>query len=282
VTGRYPSYAGMLCQLALFALLAGISYGQTATCGVPAIKPKGGTRVVGGVQATPGSWPWMVMLKEQGDHVCGGSLISEQWVLTAAHCFDGWGSKNAKRWRMLLGKHDKKKNEATQQNLAVSKIIVIPSYDEYTVEADIALVKLASPAKLNDRVRTVCLPSTASQLSVGKMCAVTGWGDTKGTGKARYLNQVSVPVIADTQCSNNRWYGKEFFPGPMFCAGYAAGKKDACTGDSGGPLMCATNGVWTVDGITSWGDDCARARKPGVYTNVRKYVSWIEKTMRSN
>jgi len=95
------------------------------------------------------------------------------------------------------------------------------------------------------------------------------------TGNSTVLNQIHVPIISQSQCSARGWYAGKLTAN-MICAGYPEGRRDSCQGDSGGPLMCRTDGRWRLYGLTSWGEECAAARKPGVYTRVNRYLQWIE------
>lgn len=99
-------------------------------------------------------------------------------------------------------------------------------------------------------------------------CAVVnGWSSV--------LRQAVVPIIAQTQCSQRSFYGS-FLTDNMLCAGYAQGGKDACSGDSGGQLVCSVNGRWWLHGIVSFGRDCGAPKKPGVYTRVTRFIDWIQ------
>lgn len=171
---------------------------------------------------------------------------------------------------------------------AVAQFIKHPSYsaDEHS-SGDIALVQLASPISFNDYMLPVCLPKPGDPLDPGTMCWVTGWGHI-GTNQPLpppfTLQELQVPLIDAETC--NTYYQENSIPGTepvilegMLCAGFQEGKKDACNGDSGGPLVCDINDVWIQAGVVSWGSDCALFKRPGVYTNVSVYISWIQNTM---
>ncbi len=148
-----------------------------------------------------------------------------------------------------------------------------------THDNDIALVKLARSAVLNDYVNTLCLP--ARNITAGLRCEIAGWGATIEHGSASdVLMKAEVPIVDNRTCSHKDVYGKKITRN-MICAGFAAGGVDTCQGDSGGPLICrsledATR--WELQGIASWGRGCGRQRKYGVYAVVRNYLSWVEDT----
>ncbi|XP_003227624.1 trypsin I-P38 [Anolis carolinensis] len=224
-------------------------------------------KIVGGYTCQRGSVPYQVSLNS-GYHFCGGALISNQWVVSAAHCYKS-------RIQVRLGEHSLSLNDGSEQYINSAKIIRHPSYNSRLLDNDIMLIKLSTTANLNSRVTSVSLPSSC--VSTGTQCLISGWGNTlsSGTNYPDTLQCLKAPVLSSTQCQNA-------YPGQitnnMICIGFLEGGKDACQGDSGGPVVC--NGQ--LQGVVSWGIGCAQRGYPGVYTKVCNYVSWIQNTVRSN
>lgn len=244
------------------------------SCGRQAVTPSN-QRIVGGVEAVPHSWPWIVSLQVR-DHFCGGTLIDTRHVLTAAHCITP-GSTN--QIRVIAGLHQRQnQNTGRTQNIGVSRIFMHEQYNTMTQAHDIAILRLSQPVQLNDYVRLVCLPGPDPQESA--TVTVAGWGTTfKNSALAPSLRQVSVKV---TNALASASYGGQFNVQRQIGAGIPyAGGKDSCQGDSGGPLMYNTNGQWYLSGVVSFGTDCALANYPGVYTRVSSYLSWIQSKINS-
>ncbi|CAO2642105.1 Serine protease 27, partial [Lemmus lemmus] len=257
-----------------------------AVCG----RPRASGRIVSGQDAQPGEWPWQVSVRENGEHVCGGSLIAEDWVLTAAHCFSQDQSLSA--YTVMLGTISSYPEANEPKELrAVAQCIKPSSYSEDEHGGgDIALVQLASSISFNDYILPVCLPKPGDALGTGTQCWVTGWGNTAINRPLQppfTLQELEVPLIDTQTC--NAYYQENSVSSPepvisedMLCAGFVEGGKDACNGDSGGPLVCDIDGVWIQAGVVSWGTECALPKRPGVYTNVSVYTSWITNTDSSN
>lgn len=245
-----------------------------AECGISDIMPKVYSRIVGGVEATPHSWPWQVSVKYSGHnwrHWCGASILYPHWVITAAHCVHGYGP--ASNFRIVLGEHNQLVNEGTEKELSIKEIIIHEKYDSDTNDNDIALFRLPEDVQFNRYIKPICLPKEDVDANV--LCITTGWGDTKSTGNESLLNQVYVPVVSRIQCNEPNWYAGQLTDN-MICAGYPEGRKDSCQGDSGGPMVCLTEGRWKLLGLTSWGYDCALSNHPGIYTRVTRYLGWIQ------
>ncbi|XP_069823943.1 chymotrypsinogen 2-like [Dendropsophus ebraccatus] len=255
-----------LWLLSCFVLLGG-SYG----CGVPSIKPviSGYARVVNGEDAVSGSWPWQVSLQViSGNHYCGGSLISDLWVVTAAHCEVSTSD------HVVLGEYDLSSNAEPIQTKSIARVFEHPGFSFLTGVNDIALVKLSSPATITARVSPVCIAASADVFSAGERCVTTGWGDTDGkTGTSpSKLQQVALPIVTNTDCQ--RYFEIEI---NMICAG--ASGASSCMGDSGGPLVCQRNGAWTLAGIVSFGSPTCSPSSPGVYARVTSLRSWLDQTI---
>ncbi|XP_061221474.1 trypsin I-P38-like [Neopsephotus bourkii] len=221
-------------------------------------------KIVGGYTCAANSVPFQVSLNN-GYHFCGGALINSQWVVSAAHCYKY-------SMQVHLGKHNLALKESTQQVIRAAKIIRHSDFNSDTLDNDIMLIKLATPAQLNAAVQTVALPTRC--VTAGTECLISGWGNTRSSGSAYpdTLQCLKAPVLSSSACSRA-------YPGDitsnMICVGFLEGGKDSCQGDSGGPVVC--NGQ--LQGIVSWGLGCAQKGYPGVYTKVCNYVSWIRATM---
>ncbi|XP_042160822.1 trypsin-3-like [Oncorhynchus tshawytscha] len=177
--------------------------------------------------------------------------------------------------QVRLGEHDITVNEGTEQFIDSVKVIMHPSYNSRNLENDIMLIKLSRPTSLNSYVSTVALHSSCA--NSGTSCLVSGWGNLSGSS-SNYLDTLRCldpPILSSSSC-NSAYPGQ--ITSNMFCAGFMEGGKDSCQGDSGSPVVC--NGQ--LQGVVSWGYGCAQRNKPGVYTKVCNYKSWISSTMSSN
>jgi len=266
-------YRLMVLVIALVSMLGAV--GRVAAN--PADSGMVAPQIVGGSIVTANSLPWQALL-QIGGYMCGGSLIDEEWVLTASHCVEGMTAGQAK---VYLGLHDS--NTLTTaanpylQSKTVSQIIMHASYNASTTDYDIALLKLASPANLTTGVQIIPLATTANNSALytaGTSLTVSGWGTTSSGGAtSRYLRKVNVPVVANASC--NTMYGGGI-TARMMCAGDTVnGGEDSCQGDSGGPLIGQQNGSYVQVGVVSWGNGCAEAAYPGVYTNVANLHAWV-------
>lgn len=245
-------------------------------------------QIVGGTLATVGEFPWQVALMYATNpnpylgQFCGGSLIDPEWVLTAAHCvFDTGGIMTPGEIDVVVGiikLSSGPTTGSTGQRLDVAQIIPHPNYNEITVDSDLALLRLSTPATLDSTVGVIGLvePGNANLANPGVNATISGWGDT--TGNDDYpddLFKVSVPIVSNATCNAPASYNGDITDN-MFCAGLAAGGKDSCQGDSGGPLVVPNGGGWLQAGIVSWGIGCAQPNLYGVYTRVWNFKSWID------
>ncbi|XP_038660369.1 transmembrane protease serine 9-like isoform X2 [Scyliorhinus canicula] len=226
------------------------------------------SRIVGGTDSADGEWPWQVSLRI-GQHICGASIISDRWLVSAAHCF--LENSNPSIWTAYMGSVN------VQMGIArnIKTIIRHPRYHSMTLDFDIAVLELSSPLNFTDYIRPVCLPSRNQVFPVGKSCSITGWGSLYFRGQwPTILQKANVDIIADTIC-NVSYHNA--ITHRMLCAGFLEGGVDSCQGDSGGPLVCLEpGGTWFLVGIVSFGFGCAEANFPGVYARVTALRDWVK------
>ncbi|KAH0628521.1 hypothetical protein JD844_009831 [Phrynosoma platyrhinos] len=211
-------------------------------------------KIVGGYTCQKNSVPYQVSLNA-GYHFCGGSLIHDRWVVSAAHCYKS-------RIQVRLGEHNIMELEGDEQFINSEKVIRHPKYNSWLLDNDIMLIKLEAHAALSSRIAAIPL---------GYECAAAG----TDLNYPDLLQCLNVPILSDEECRNA-------YPGQitdnMICIGNLEGGQDSCQGDSGGPVAC--DGV--LQGIVSWGIGCALPGYPGVYTKVCNYIDWIHETIAAN
>nr|QCT84048.1 serine protease [Haemaphysalis flava] len=229
-------------------------------CGSPVVEPllEDGDRIVGGREAVPHSWPWQPSIQMTGffpsAHFCGGALLRNDLLITAAHCVAG---KRPEDMVVTFGSHNIVEDEAGVQ---IRSVDVIARHNLYVggrhMTHDMAVLKLTLPVNFTDHVRPVCLPGPGETLPLNTTCYATGWGTTRGTGGSFLLKQARLTVRDfDESCSNILTFQPNLRGSHMVCATDDSDVSGPCHGDSGGPLVCrlGSSSNWTLVGMTSQG-----------------------------
>ncbi|XP_043934988.1 trypsin-like isoform X2 [Protopterus annectens] len=226
-------------------------------------------RIINGYECQRHSRPWQVFISFNGNRWCGGSLINQWWIVSAAHCYQ---ANTLLAW---LGDHDVSVQDGTEQYINVAKVIAHPNYNADNLDSDIMLIKLAQPAVLNQYVQTILLPRQC--VAAGTWCIASGWGNliTDGVVYPNALQCLNQPIISDDVC---RSAYPPYFTNNMMCSGFMEGGQSTCQGDSGGPLEC--NGE--LHGVVSWGYQCAMVGHPSVFVKVCRFIDWINNIITYN
>ncbi|XP_077511360.1 chymotrypsinogen A-like [Amblyomma americanum] len=242
---------------------------QNAQCGVPQIPPQldPQDRIYGGSTAVPGSWPWQAGIYTHSYlHFCGGALINDRYVVTAAHCLRSMASKNL---RVHLGSHMRRATDDTEAVYKVEEVCTHPRYNpKNAYSPDIAIIKLRENVTFTQTISPVCLPKHREELPMGSKFYVTGWGSTKRTKKVHKsteLKQAMIKELPRTDCP--------YLNPDVMCASHTFGS--SCFGDSGGPLVHRSNGTWTLFGVVSSGPRICgdAADSPLFFSKVSHYVN---------
>ncbi|XP_037684760.1 enteropeptidase [Choloepus didactylus] len=244
------------------------------SCGeklVAQVRPK----IVGGHDAEEGSWPWLAALYYNGQLLCGASLVSSSWLVSAAHCMYGRNLEPSK-WKAILGLH--MTSNLTSPQIAarlIDQIVINPHYNKRRKDSDIAMLHLQFKVNYTDYIQPICLPEKNQVFPPGSICSIAGWGKVVYQGPtADILQEADVPLLSNKKCQQQM---PEYnITENMVCAGYEEGGIDSCQGDSGGPLICQENNRWFLAGVTSFGYQCARPNRPGVYAWVPGFTEWIQ------
>ncbi|XP_032491111.1 serine protease 55 [Phocoena sinus] len=245
-----------------------------AECGERPVFERGAqySRIIGGMEAEVGEFPWQVSIQARNEHFCGGAIISEWWIVSAAHCL--YSEISPTELRVVLGTNSL--SSPSLEIKGVTSIILHKDFQSLNMDNDISLLLLDTPITFSELKEPICMP-TEPGLSRWHKCWVAGWGQTQ-TGLKQPMEtellKVPMTIVDREKCL------KEFprLTKNMLCAGYENETYDACQGDSGGPLVCTTESgkKWYQVGIISWGKSCGQKNIPGIYTLLENYHSWIK------
>ncbi|XP_073482521.1 mannan-binding lectin serine protease 1 isoform X2 [Aquarana catesbeiana] len=257
-------------------------------CGEPRFSRSKLARIARGSTAKKGISPWIAMFSSAwtGQPFCGGSLIGNKWVITAAHCLHSEVTQEEtsltlstlSSFNITLGKHRTLKKDDSEQVFQAKSLFLHPKYNSSTFQNDIALVELSEQAFLNDYVMPICIPEEVVQPE--DFVVVSGWGKQFLKRLPEALMEIEIPVVAHEMCKAGYLKIGRMLTDDMLCAGLKEGGKDACSGDSGGPMVTFSQhkNYWYLAGIVSWGVGCGDSDRYGVYSNVYKNVDWIKST----
>ncbi|XP_059725646.1 complement factor D-like [Haemorhous mexicanus] len=234
-------------------------------------QPRG--RILRGSEARPHLKPYMASLQLDGQHVCGGFLIAQQWVLSAAHCMEG---TDGKLFQVLLGAHSLTQPEPHKRLYRVRAQFPHPGSNIHNNKDDLLLLQLEEKAELNTDVRVLPFQREDRDVAADTVCEVAGWGTTDHSGsRPDRLQQLERPVISRDVCNHRTRHDGTITPN-MMCTD--SRRKDTCKGDSGGPLVCG--GV--AEGVVTAGSRvCGNYKKPAIYTRIAPYAAWIDRVMAS-
>ncbi|XP_065771764.1 serine protease 38 [Muntiacus reevesi] len=246
-----------------------VAFSRDVACGQRPVQGK----ILGGVDALERKWPWQVSVHYTGFHICGGSIVDEYWILSAAHCFDR--SMNTEAYDIYVGLVDLLVAGNHTQWFEVNKVIIHPTYGLYhPIGGDVALVQLKTRIVFSDAVLPVCIAPpdlTLANLS----CWATGWGSISQEGDtSNKLQEVQLPLVPLYLCQ--QLYGQTNIQPDMLCAGNIRDMKTACQGDSGSPLVCEFSHTWVQIGVVSWGKGCTYPMFPTVFARVSFFSRWIQ------
>ncbi|XP_006864490.1 PREDICTED: serine protease 55 [Chrysochloris asiatica] len=231
------------------------------------------SRIIEGVEAGFGEFPWMVSIQLGNEHFCGGTILNKWWILTAAHCFH-YEQLSPADLNIVAGTNDL--ISPHKEIKEVTKIILHKDFEKVNMNNDVALLLLGSPITFTDEKLPICLPRQPIP-STWHECWVAGWGQTSSDNKYSMttdLMKVPMIILDWEECSKK--FSK--LTENMLCAGYKNESYDACQGDSGGPLVCTPGPgkKWYQVGIISWGKSCGLKNVPGIYTLLANYDLWIK------
>ncbi|XP_051164043.1 chymotrypsin-1-like isoform X2 [Leptopilina boulardi] len=223
-------------------------------------------KIVGGSLAKEGQFPYQVSLRRNNKHFCGGSIVNDNWILTAAHCLTGFNDSNID---VVVGTNTLDEGGAFYKS---KKIIPHPNYSSLLIRHDIGLIQLEKPIEFNDKIKSIPLPVDDFS-KFGNSAVLSGWGTTSYPGKPpNELQHIFLTVIPQKECLNTNFR----ITNSNICTLNKKGE-GACHGDSGGPLVADDVQI----GIVSWGKPCAKGQ-PDVFTRVYSYMDWINKHIKSN
>ncbi|XP_060603449.1 chymotrypsinogen A-like [Ruditapes philippinarum] len=249
------------------------------TCGIitRVTTPNRLLRIVGGDAALEGAWPWQVALVDRfGDIFCGGTLVTTEFVVTAAHCFVSYAEGD---FEIVLGEHHLVYQTGNEIRRKAKVIIKHSGYTTANNADDVAFIQLDTPVDISGHyIRTACLPEQAQLWTITDECYVSGWGYTRSIDSDdRHLHHLKVNIVSNSDCAAG-WGVHANITDNQICAG--TGTSGTCQGDSGGPLVCTRGGIYYFVGITSFGHyTCRQDGFPDVYTKVLSYKDWMTSYM---
>ncbi|XP_068211103.1 phenoloxidase-activating factor 2-like [Palaemon carinicauda] len=236
-------------------------------------------------EAQFGEFPWQaVLFFSNFTFKCGASLVGDRWLLTGAHCVDGYQYGDFKirlgEWRV-----DTYDEPLPYVDVDIASITVHPLFNPQNLHNDIAVIELTTPVKPEFHINTLCLPSPSQVTEAGFRCIASGWGKDAFEGAFQaILKKVDVPFVEHKYCQDllrQTRLGKYFQLDKSFMCAGGEENQDACTGDGGGPLVCEDlqTGTYFLRGITAWGINCGQKDVPGVYVDVVHFIDWINDIM---